>query len=140
MAKNKIIFLFFLVLFNVILAKPKQDKFIVYFKDKPVDKNVERLFSKEAVEYRKKFNIPVDERDFPVDVNYIEQLKNERATIINTSNWLNASLISIDIKMVKFFSRDWLIALEDSIRAEFYLPLLTKFPMIISVIILSQSA
>lgn len=98
MAKNKIIFLFFLVLFNVILAKPKQDKFIVYFKDKPVDKNVERLFSKEAVEYRKKINIPVDERDFPVDVNYIEQLKNERATIINTSNWLNASLISIDIK------------------------------------------
>jgi hypothetical protein len=29
-------------------------------------------------------------------INYIVQLKNINATILNTSNWLNASLISID--------------------------------------------
>ncbi|MFN8295381.1 MAG: S8 family peptidase [Chitinophagales bacterium] len=96
MGKNRYTVLLLLLISDFIFAQANTGKYIVYFKDKPVDKNVERLFSKEAIDYRRKFNIHFDERDFPVDIDYIEKLKNERAIIVNSSNWLNASLISID--------------------------------------------
>ncbi|HOY43058.1 MAG TPA: S8 family serine peptidase, partial [Chitinophagales bacterium] len=80
----------------MLFAKQNPEKYIVYFKDKPTNVDVTKLFNEKALQNRKKYNIPFDERDFSVDSNYIVQLKNINATILNTSNWLNASLISID--------------------------------------------
>ena len=48
-----------------------------------------------------KFNIPFDERDYPVNSYYIELLKNENAIVLNQSNWLNASLISADENIIQ---------------------------------------
>lgn len=93
--KQTILF-FLLNVITISFYAQEKNKYIIYFKDKQVDKNVQQLFTKEAIEYRRKYNIPFDERDYAVNVNYIEQLKNVDATIFNTSNWLNASLISID--------------------------------------------
>ena len=100
MGKNNYILLLLLLLFlcisTMLFAKQNPEKYIVYFKDKPTNVDVTKLFNEKALQNRKKYNIPFDERDFSVDSNYIVQLKNINATILNTSNWLNASLISID--------------------------------------------
>jgi serine protease AprX len=100
MGKNNYILLLLLLLFlcisTMLFAKQNPEKYIVYFKDKPTNVDVTKLFNEKALQNRKKYNIPFDERDFSVDTNYIVQLKNINATILNTSNWLNASLISID--------------------------------------------
>lgn len=88
----------FLVQFVISFSAQAQEmgKYIVYFKDKPTNIDVTKLFNEKALQYRKQFNIPFDERDIPVHTNYIEQLKNNKATIINSSGWLNAALISVD--------------------------------------------
>ena len=96
MGKNNYILLLFLCISTMLFAKQNPEKYIVYFKDKPTNVDVTKLFNEKALQNRKKYNIPFDERDFSVDTNYIVQLKNINATILNTSNWLNASLISID--------------------------------------------
>ena len=93
MEKNKyILFIFCFIIFNnSIFSNP--EKYIVYFKDKPVDEKVETYFTKEALAKRKKHNIAFDERDFAVNTNYIQQLKNQSTEIIAVSKWLNAVLI-----------------------------------------------
>lgn len=96
MEKNNYILLILLFASDFIFAQSNMQKYIVYFKDKPAVENVTSLFSEKALAKRQKFNIAFDEKDFPVNTNYTEQLKNESAIILNTSNWLNASLISVD--------------------------------------------
>ena len=96
MGKNNYILLLLLFISGFIFAQSNQVKYIVYFKDKPTAEDISNLFSEKALAKRQKFNIAFDERDIPVNANYDEILKNENATIINTSNWLNASLISVD--------------------------------------------
>lgn len=91
--------MFLIIFFGLSFFKAQAqetNKYIIYFKDKPLEKNVEQYFSKEAIEFRKKFNISFDERDYPVNANYVEQIKDLKAVILNQSNWLNAVLISAD--------------------------------------------
>lgn len=76
-------------------------KYIIYFKDKSYNVNVKELFSQKALDKRTKFNIPFDERDYPVNTDYLLQLKQQQASILNTSNWLNAALVSIDQHKIK---------------------------------------
>lgn len=96
MGKNKFTSLLVLLFPFALFAQTNISKYIVYFKDKSTDSNISNIFTKKAIEKRNKQHILFDERDFPVNNNYIEQLKGYNATIINTSNWLNASLISVD--------------------------------------------
>jgi len=98
MGKNKftslLVFLFPFALF----AQSSTSKYIVYFKDKSTNNNISTLFTQKAIEKRNKQHTLFDDRDYPVNNNYVEQLQYNYATIINTSNWLNACLILIDEK------------------------------------------
>ncbi len=98
MAKNKYTLLFFLLVPVFIFAQTNPGKYIIYFKDKPADKNVSTLFSDKALERRMKFNITFDERDYRVNADYVEQIKN-KAVVLNTSNWLNAVLVNTEINI-----------------------------------------
>lgn len=93
MEKNKILLLFFLLNYLCLTAVAETTKYIIYFKDKPYDNNVASYFTKEAVAKRKQHNISFDERDFAINENYIQQLKNKNIEILNSSKWLNAVLI-----------------------------------------------
>jgi subtilisin family serine protease len=95
MGKNRYTFLFLLLISDFIFAQANTEKYIVYFKDKQMHNDVSQLLSENAIIKRTKFNIPTDERDFPVNTNYINTLINEDVTIINTSNWLNAVMVSL---------------------------------------------
>jgi len=99
MVKNKYT-LQLLLLCLTAFAHANTSKYIVYFKDKPKDTKVEQLFSAKAIEKRKQKHIAFDERDFPINTVYIEQIKNKQAVIVNQSNWLNAALITIDEKKI----------------------------------------
>ncbi|OJJ22526.1 hypothetical protein BKI52_07545 [marine bacterium AO1-C] len=75
-------------------------KYFVYLKDKTnspysIDKPDEFL-SKRAIERRKKQNITVSSRDFPVNPTYITQIKNTGATVWYSSRWMNGVLIETD--------------------------------------------
>lgn len=96
MGKNKYILLSCLLVSNFLYAQENLEKYIIYFKDKAVYKNVASMFSSKALEKRKKFNIQFDTRDYPVNEDYIEQLKEEQVIVLNTSNWLNAVLVKAD--------------------------------------------
>ncbi|MBK9791938.1 MAG: S8 family peptidase [Sphingobacteriales bacterium] len=96
MGKNNYILFALVVVSNCLFAKGNPGKYIVYFKDKPTNVDVTKLFNENALQKREKYNIPFDERDYPVSTTYIEHLRSINADIINTSNWLNAVLVSLD--------------------------------------------
>lgn len=100
MGKNKYILFVLLVVSNCLFAQVNQGKYIVYFKDKPYTENVTQQFSEKALAKRNKFNIPYDERDYPVNKVYTDEIKRTQATILNTSNWLNAVMVQADEKMI----------------------------------------
>ena len=95
MAKNKIALLLF-SLFITVFAQAKNNKYIVCFKDKNTNIDIEKTFSQKALEKRKKFNLAFDERDFPVNSMYKNELQKLGISILNESNWLNAVLINAD--------------------------------------------
>jgi serine protease AprX len=103
MVKNKYIlsFLLFIPLFS--FAESNLKKFIVYFKDKPSNIQIESLFSAKAMEKRKLYQLPFDYRDYPVDNSYIEQLKQQGMKVLTVSNWLNAAVVetSAHLKSLK---------------------------------------
>lgn len=101
MGKNNYILLLFLSISSLLFAKGNPEKYIVYFKDKPVNENISSLFTEKAIAKKKKFNISFDERDIPVNKSYIEQLRNQDANIISSSNWLNAVIIEITGKKIE---------------------------------------
>lgn len=80
----------------MLFAHSNTSKYIVYFKDKPTNTKIEQLFSAKAIEKRNKMHISFDERDFPINANYVQLLKDKSIEILNQSNWLNAVLISMD--------------------------------------------
>lgn len=93
MVKNSLTFLSFLILSHWMFAKSKQQKFIVYFKDKPSTEIFQPAFSEKAILKRIQFDIPLDERDYPISNAYKQQLEQASIQIIKQSNWLNAALV-----------------------------------------------
>ena len=86
------------VVSNCLFAQVNIGKYIVYFKDKSHTQDIMQQFSEKALAKRQKFNIQFDERDYPVNNLYTDQLKNEQITILNTSSWLNAVMVLADEK------------------------------------------
>jgi serine protease AprX len=107
---KSIVILFFLF---SLLGVGAQEHAWVYFKDKggvaAALANPESILSARALARKSKFNIPVDERDVPVNENYIAQVKGEAGiTVKAKSKWFNcvhvlgsindiASLSNLDI-------------------------------------------
>jgi subtilisin family serine protease len=99
MAKSNFTLLF--LCFVTLAASAANINYIVYFKNKNTDENVQTYFSKEGILYRTKYNIPFDERDYAIEKYYLQQLQKQGATIKNQSNWLNAVLINSNQKKIK---------------------------------------
>jgi serine protease AprX len=96
MAKNKFTLLLLLVISSPIFAGSNTAKFIVYFKDKELCENAAHLFSEKALQKRQKYAIAFDQRDIPVNPDYVSQLEHEGIKMLNTSGWLNAAMVRAD--------------------------------------------
>ena len=69
----------------------------VNFKDKlntpfQID-HPEQFLSPRAIERRKQFNIPIEEKDLPVNANYLDSIRQSGVKIHLTSRWFNAAAI-----------------------------------------------
>lgn len=90
--------LFFIFCLNVSLAFAqnfdKPAKFQVVFNDKgdlkELETNPNRFLSDAALQRRKKQNIPLQYNDYPVNKEYILQLKQKGFTVLNASRWFNS--------------------------------------------------
>ena len=75
--------------------------YLVYFKNKHSSKfdllHPENYLSHKSIERRKKYKIKIDSLDLPVNVNFVEGIKNIAGIrILGISKWLNAVEISIN--------------------------------------------
>ncbi len=88
-----------------------QFKAIVYLKDKPHQESF--ALSKLASERRAKSGVFYDNTDFPVNTDYVDQIKASGVTVIRSSKWMNALLVEskqrIDWGMFPFVSKVELI-------------------------------
>lgn len=99
MGKNKYILFFFYFISNFSFADSNPQKYIVYFKGKPSDVQLESIFSAKALTQRKLHQLPFDTRDYPVNSVFLQQLKKEGVTVLNVSNWLNAAMIETTVHL-----------------------------------------
>ena len=67
--------------------------FFVSFADKPVQATP--ALSPRAVEQRAKWNIAIDDLDYPVHAAYLDSLRQHGATICHTSRWMNGATCSM---------------------------------------------
>ena len=98
MASNKRILL--LVILFPFFAFANENKYIIYFKDKPFDSQLKNKFTPKAIAFRTKMNIPFDFRDDAVNANYIQNLQQLGCKILNQSNWLNAAMVSMNVDIL----------------------------------------
>lgn len=88
---------------------PKVYKYWVQLKDKnntpySVSRPTEFL-SQKAIDRRKKNNIAITEQDFPVNPNYLKQIRSIKGvTVLNTSRWFNTITVAVedDNTMIQF--------------------------------------
>jgi serine protease AprX len=85
------------------------NRYMVFFKDKtgtpyttanPID-----FLSQKAIDRRIKQGVTVDERDLPVNNNYIQAIKDVGANVFFTSRWMNGVLVQCDASMVPSFQQ-----------------------------------
>lgn len=67
--------------------------YFVSFLDKPL--SGEPCLSPRAQEQRVKWNIPIDELDYPVHAAYLDSLRHMGATIHHTSRWFNGATVEM---------------------------------------------
>lgn len=81
-----------------------QNRYIVHLKDKTNSpysiSNPLEFLSQRAIDRRMKYNISITEEDFPVNPEYIQQLKNTGAEVYFNSRWFNAVLIQADETLI----------------------------------------
>lgn len=72
-------------------------KYVVFFRDKnnsPYSlSNPEQYLSQRALDRRARFNIAIDERDLPINPQYITGVQNAGVVILNKQKWLNSITI-----------------------------------------------
>lgn len=93
MLKKCLIFLFFL--FSIGIVEAQNEDAWVFFKDKPSASfylnNPIEMLSQRSIDRRLRHQILFDEKDIPIELNYIQQIKSaEGVTVMAKSKWLNA--------------------------------------------------
>ena len=89
----------FVSFFNLIFIAQAQEKYWVYFTDKPTISNeiIKENFTQEGIERREFFNIPFDVKDIPVNKNYLQKLKSIGGVEQKgTSKWFNAAIFTVE--------------------------------------------
>ena len=92
---KKLFFLLFITVFNQNIQAQQTEDAWVYFTDKPQMQtylsNPLSMLSQRALDRRVRYNIPLDEKDVPIDNNYLSQIANATGiTIKAKSKWMNA--------------------------------------------------
>ena len=81
-----------------------QNRYVVHLKDKnnsPYSiSNPSEYLSQRAIDRRSKYSIPITEEDFPVNPDYIQELKINGADVFYNSRWFNAVLIQADETLI----------------------------------------
>ncbi len=91
--------LLFALLISILYSQDLPDKYYVQFTDKnnspySVD-NPEEFLSQRAIERRLRQGIPVDEKDLPVNPQYLQGVKNAGAQLLFPTKWLNGATVII---------------------------------------------
>lgn len=90
--KSKILLL--LLTFGYAFSCVGQGHYVITFVDKnntPYSiNNPQQFLTQKAIERRAKQNIPITISDLPVNITYVDAIKNKGAALVYTSKWLNA--------------------------------------------------
>jgi hypothetical protein len=86
-------FLFFLVLISI-EAKSQYSRHIIELTNKQGTNfslsNPSSFLSEESIARKKRYNIPIDSADLPVNSSYVDSIKNAgNVEVLNVSKWLN---------------------------------------------------
>jgi hypothetical protein len=81
------------ILFIVPLFSVGQASYWVFFTDKAEDSHP--ALSSKSLDRRIAQQIPLDIHDFPVNSDYVHELKNYSLEVVGTSRWLNAAFIEV---------------------------------------------
>jgi len=96
MLKKYILFLLAFVLIFPMLtfSQVSPDHYLINFKDKKGSKysisKPQEFLSQRAIDRRVRYKIPIDEKDLPVNQNYLDGLKALGLQIVNVSKWTNS--------------------------------------------------
>lgn len=93
-----LLFVLFCGWFSNVTSQVAPDKYAIYFTDKNHNpyslEQPERFLSKRALLRRERMNISLDNKDLPVNPQYIDSVKSKGGIrIINKSKWLNCVII-----------------------------------------------
>lgn len=94
MAKKIALTIFIFGLFITAFGQ-KKEKYWIFFSKKDTN-NISPALSEDALKSRLWQNIAIDEKDYPVNLQYLAELKNRQIFPIYTSRWLNATSAVID--------------------------------------------
>ena len=92
---KKILILVIAITFSLLAQSQKvsPNTYIISFIDKDTTtfkiSEPEKFLSERAINRRQKYNIPVTEQDLPVNINYVNKIKDLGFKIYETSKWLN---------------------------------------------------
>lgn len=99
----------FLILLAVLITAPlfsqPLTKHWIQFTDKHdspynIDKP-EAYLSERAIERRKRYNIKIDESDFPINPNYLNEVRKLGGVVYTTSKWFNAATVFAPDEVLK---------------------------------------
>ncbi len=98
MGRCKILF-FFVFVFVSSLAFGQKDRYAVFLSDKDkvaysIDQP-EVFLSQRAIDRRERMGIEITDMDFPVDMDYITQVKETGAEVYFSSKWFNALIVQM---------------------------------------------
>lgn len=93
--KIKLLSFLFLIVSNTLFSQINIEDAWVYLKDKPNEStflaNPTSMLSQRAIDRRTRYNIALDNKDVPVELSYINQIKSQNGiTVLAKSKWLNA--------------------------------------------------
>ena len=95
--KNIFSFIVFALFLQFSFAQTSKT-YLIVFKDKNNSEysvaHPEKYISEKSIARRQKQNIAINERDLPVNTDYINDVKNTGVTVVNHSKWMNAITIS----------------------------------------------
>lgn len=97
MAKNSIVWCW---IFCAQISFAQEGRYALFFTDKEGTsfslENPLLFLSQKSIDRRAKNGVVVSEEDFPVNANYVNQVKSLGAAILYTSRWMNAAIIQLD--------------------------------------------
>lgn len=117
MNKSRKLFLLIILVLLTDSVLAQSHRYMVFFSDKSGSEfsiaNPTAFLSERAVQRREKHNFPVSEVDLPVNVEYVNGLREIGVDVYFTSKWMNAALVQMSEDMVSQINA---LTFTDSVR------------------------